>query len=72
MVSRRPDPDGPDWYALFAVLPVLAFEVVLLVGTALVDGIWWDASFAAGTVLLSGAFALFLSYLAFNERASAV
>lgn len=50
--------------AAFAVLPQLAFNGVLLGLTAATQGVWWDAPFATGALLLGCAFALFLSFIA--------
>ncbi len=60
--------------ALFAGAPVLVFLGVQLLLTALLQRLWWDASFATGILIQSVTIAWFLSAIAFasrDDRASA-
>lgn len=54
----KPDPSNRD-IVLVSCIPAFAACVVQIVVTALLQGIWWDFSFASGTVVLATAFAFF-------------
>ncbi|HET7815735.1 MAG TPA: hypothetical protein VFL13_15345 [Candidatus Baltobacteraceae bacterium] len=54
----RPHPSNRD-LVLVACVPAFVICAVQVLLTAVTQGLWWDVSFACGTVVLATAFALF-------------